>query len=104
MTSRKKKKIQNKTKKKCHNKTKRIFTKKDFASGDGFLVSVWGPVAWTFLHTVSFNYPLNPTAEDKKHYRDYMLNLVNKYDYLVLNVLQNDFSIKLYQSLPVAQK
>ena len=69
MTSRKKKKIQN--------KTKRIFTKKDFASGDGFLVSVWGPVAWTFLHTVSFNYPLNPTAEDKKHYRDLILNLQN---------------------------
>ena len=77
MTSRKKKKIQNKTKKKCQNKTKRIFTKKDFASGDGFLVSVWGPVAWTFLHTVSFNYPLKPTAEDKKHYRDLILNLQN---------------------------
>ena len=77
MTSRKKKKIQNKTKKKCQNKTKRIFTKKDFASGDGFLVSVWGPVGWTFLHTVSFNYPLKPTAEDKKHYRDLILNLQN---------------------------
>ena len=77
MNSRKKKKIQNKTKKKCRNKTKRIFTKKDFASGDGFLVSVWGPVAWTFLHTVSFNYPLKPTTEDKKHYRDLILNLQN---------------------------
>jgi hypothetical protein len=41
------------------------------------LVSVWGPAKWHFLHTMSFNYPVNPTKEDKKHYRDYMLNLVN---------------------------
>jgi hypothetical protein len=64
-------------KNKYHNKTKRVFTKKDFSSGDGFLVSVWGPVAWTFLHTISFNYPLKPTKEDKTHYRDFILNLQN---------------------------
>jgi hypothetical protein len=58
-------------------KTKRVFTKKEFASGDGFLVSVWGPIAWTFLHTLSFNYPINPTPEDKIHYRDFVLNLQN---------------------------
>ena len=58
-------------------KQKRVFTKKEFASGDGFLVSVWGPIAWTFLHTLSFNYPINPTPEDKIHYRDFVLNLQN---------------------------
>ena len=58
-------------------KQKRVFTKKEFASGDGFLVSVWGPIAWTFLHTLSFNYPINPTPEDKIHYRDFILNLQN---------------------------
>ena len=59
-----------------HNKTKkRIFGKKDFSSGDGFLTSIWGPAQWHFLHTMSFNYPVNPTPEDKKHYRDYILNL-----------------------------
>ena len=59
-----------------HNKTKkRTFSKKDFSSGDGFQTSIWGPLAWTFLHTVSFNYPINPTPSDKKHYRDYVLNL-----------------------------
>ena len=59
-----------------HNKTKkRIFGKKDYSSGDGMLTSVWGPAQWHFLHTMSFNYPVNPTAEDKKHYRDYILNL-----------------------------
>jgi hypothetical protein len=59
-----------------HNKTtKRIFTKKDYNSGDGMLTSVWGPAQWHFLHTMSFNYPVNPTPEEKKHYKDYITNL-----------------------------
>jgi hypothetical protein len=58
-----------------NNRTRRVFTKKDFNSGDGFLVSVWGPLAWTFLHTISFNYPVNPTHEDKVHYRDFIISL-----------------------------
>jgi hypothetical protein len=59
-----------------HNKTKkRIFGKKDYSSGDGMLTSVWGPAKWHFLHTMSFNYPVNPSAKDKKHYRDFILNL-----------------------------
>ena len=61
------------------NKTRkqRVFKKKDFLSGDGFLVSVWGPAIWHYLHIMSFNYPINPTPEDKKHYRDFILNLQN---------------------------
>jgi hypothetical protein len=58
-----------------NNRTRRVFTKKDFNSGDGFLVSVWGPLAWTFLHTISFNYPVNPTHEYKVHYRDFIISL-----------------------------
>ena len=27
---------------------------------------VWGPSAWTFLHTVTLNYPEEPTNEDIK--------------------------------------
>jgi hypothetical protein len=59
------------------NKTKklRVFKKKDFLSGDGFMVSVWGPIFWTALHTMSFNYPITPTKEDKIHYMDFILNL-----------------------------
>ena len=31
---------------------------------------VWGPTYWDFLHTVAANYPVSPTATDKKvHYR-----------------------------------
>jgi len=53
----------------------RVFKKGDFYSGDGFLTSVWGPAMWHSLHTMSFNYPTNPTQEDKVHYRDYILSL-----------------------------
>lgn len=54
---------------------KRIFKKKDYYSGDGMLTAVWGPSMWHFLHTMSFNYPVNPTEEDKNHYRDFIINL-----------------------------
>jgi hypothetical protein len=54
---------------------KRVFTKKDYYSGDGMLTSVWGPPMWHFLHTMSFNYPVNPSAEDKKYYKDFVTNL-----------------------------
>lgn len=51
------------------------FGEKEYSSGDGMLTSVWGPAQWHMLHTVSFNYPVSPTAQDKKHYRDYLLSL-----------------------------
>lgn len=56
-------------------KTTRVFKKKDFYSGDGFLTTVWGPAQWHMLHTISFNYPVNPTKEQKKQYRDFILSL-----------------------------
>jgi hypothetical protein len=55
----------------------RAFTKKDFHSGDGMLTTVWGPSMWHFLHTMSFNYPVKPTDEQKRHYMDFILNLRN---------------------------
>jgi hypothetical protein len=59
-----------------NNKTKKhVFSKKDYKSGDGMLTSVWGPPMWHYLHTMSFNYPVNPTSADKKHYRDFIINL-----------------------------
>ena len=62
-----------------NNKTKkqRIFKKGDFYSGDGFLTTVWGPGQWFVLHTISFNYPVKPTEEQKKQYRNYVLSLQN---------------------------
>lgn len=59
-----------------HNKTrKRVFTKKDYNSGDGMLTMSWGPAMWHYLHMMSFNYPVNPTPENKKQYRDFMVSL-----------------------------
>ena len=54
---------------------KKIFSKENYNSGDGMLTSVWGPSMWHYLHTMSFNYPLIPSKQDKIHYRDFVLNL-----------------------------
>ena len=66
----------NKTRK---NKTrkKRIFKKNDYYSGDGFLTSVWGPALWHSLHTISFNYPINPTKDDKHNYITFIKSMEN---------------------------
>lgn len=61
--------------KNIHNKTKKIFKKSDYNSGDGMITPSWGPAAWHFLHMLSFNYPVNPTQEDKNHYKDFIYNL-----------------------------
>ena len=52
-----------------------IFNAKDFESNDGMLTTVWGPPMWHYLHTMSFNYPVEPTLEDKKQYRKFVHSL-----------------------------
>lgn len=56
-------------------KHKKIYSLNDYKSGDGMLTSVWGPSMWHSLHAMSFNYPVNPTKNDKRNYKDYILNL-----------------------------
>ena len=58
-------------------KNRRVFTKKDYNANDGMLSSVWGPPMWHYLHTMSFNYPVNPTNEDKRNYMNFVLSLKN---------------------------
>ena len=70
-TQKKKKTNQNKTRK------RRVFTKKDFVSGDGMIVSAWGPALWHSMHMISFNYPIQPTNKDKKYYSKFIKNLVH---------------------------
>jgi hypothetical protein len=56
-------------------KHKKTYSKKDYDSGDGFLTTVWGPMMWSYLHTMSFNYPVSPSQEDKTHYKSFIENL-----------------------------
>ena len=37
--------------------------------------NIWGKHAWIFLHTVSMNYPDNPSNHDRKNYKDFFENL-----------------------------
>ncbi len=69
----------NKTKKKqkitSKNDKKKVYNDKDFKSKDGMLTSVWGPSLWHYLHTMSFNYPVEPTDADKKYYKQFVMSL-----------------------------
>lgn len=56
-------------------KTKKVYSKSDYSSGDGMLTTVWGPSIWHFLHTMSFNYPVKPTSDNKKQYMDFIYSL-----------------------------
>ena len=71
----KNKSIRKHTTKKTRKRIKRTYRKKDFSSGDGMLTSVWGPSLWHYLHTMSFNYPVKPTNEDKKNYKKFIMSL-----------------------------
>lgn len=55
--------------------TKDTFTEEDYSSNDGFNVNFWGKLMWTMLHTISFNYPVEPTEIDKDHYHDFLMSL-----------------------------
>ena len=52
-----------------------VYSLDEYNSNDGMLTTVWGPGMWHYMHTMSFNYPVEPTTDDKRHYRDFMINL-----------------------------
>ena len=54
---------------------KRVFNAADYNSGDGMVTSVWGPAKWHTLHTESFNYPVSPSKQQMKDYRNALLLL-----------------------------
>jgi len=57
------------------NQTRKIFKESDYNSNDGMLTTVWGPGMWHSLHTISFNYPVNPSCDDKRRYQSFILSL-----------------------------
>ena len=83
------------------NKTKKNYKEKsEYNSKNGFLTTIWGPCIWTFLHTVSFNYPIEPTKKDKEHYRDFILNLRH---ILPCGICRNNLK-KNFKKLPLTIK
>lgn len=62
------------TRKKCTS-AQNPYSADDYNSNDGMLTTVWGPSQWHFLHTMSFNYPVNPSTAEKQHYRAYIYSL-----------------------------
>ena len=36
---------------------------------------IWGPPAWIFLHTITANYPENPTMDVKNKHKEFFTNL-----------------------------
>ena len=56
-------------------KSDMVYSVSEYSSNDGMLTSVWGPGMWHYMHTMSFNYPVKPTENDKHHYKDFILNL-----------------------------
>lgn len=66
----------NRTRKNKPNKTKEYtYSNVHFTSKDGMLTSVWGPGMWHFLHTMSFNYPNQPSKDEMQHYKDFIISL-----------------------------
>ena len=65
-----------KTQRRRSSKSKKsIFNSNDYKSKDGMLTYVWGPPLWHALHTISFNYPVDPTEKEKREYRKWFLGL-----------------------------
>ena len=83
-----------------HTRKTREFNKSDLLNKDGMLTTVWGPSMWHVLHTMSFNYPVNPTAADKDHYRDFVVSLqhVLPCKYCRINLTKN------FKTLPLTMK
>lgn len=52
-----------------------VYSNQHYQSNDGMLTSVWGPSTWHLLHTMSFNYPIQPTCDDKSNYMNFILSL-----------------------------
>ena len=78
-----------------------VFSNNDYNSSDGMMTSVWGPNMWHFLHTVSFNYPIKPTANDKKNYIIFIKSLQNILPciYCRVNLKKNLKTLKFNKSV-----
>ena len=80
------------------------FTAMDLNSRDGFLTGVWGPSLWMTLHTISMNYPCNPTAQQKRQFKAFFDGLQHVLpcgkcrDNLVSNLKTTKYSTKVFRN------
>ena len=49
----------------------------DSSKTNGLITKIWGPHFWEVLHYVSFGYPLEPTEQHKKDYKDFYVSVKN---------------------------
>jgi hypothetical protein len=56
---------------------KKMMDASDPDSNNGLITKIWGEHAWEFNTAVCFNYPINPTEEDKKMYMEYFKAFAN---------------------------
>jgi len=66
-----------KTKKRQHLYFKKFRLKTHGKSDQGMQTSVWGPLLWTFLHIVSFNFPVHPDGEKRLQHKLFFDSLAN---------------------------
>jgi hypothetical protein len=59
--------------------------------------NIWGPGAWTLLHSITFNFPDKPTQQDKNEYSAFFYALANV---LPCSVCQNNLK-KNMNNLPI---
>ena len=57
--------------------------------------NIWGPHFWITLHTITFDYPINPTQSEKTHYA----NFINSIQYVLpCKICRKNFSRKLKEN------
>src|SRR3989304_5503468 len=44
---------------------------KEDNSNSGMMTRIWGPGLWVGMHSISFGYPIKPSTEQKKQYKDF---------------------------------
>jgi Erv1 / Alr family/Mimivirus sulfhydryl oxidase R596-like, C-terminal domain len=44
---------------------------------EGLYTQVWGPAFWQTLHNITFNYPYNPTEDDKDKYYNFFTSIAH---------------------------
>lgn len=86
------------------------FTTDDLDSRNGFLTSVWGPSLWMTLHTISMNYPCQPTIDQKRQYKTFFDSLQHVLpcgkcrDNLVSNLATTGYSEEVFESRDTLSK